>query len=96
MQFPKNLLDYPIRNTILFLGISLAAYLVFASVSLYLTRVLCAASFDDTGSCHGTNLQMLTSMVLNDFELIFRITTELSIIALIAQCIYRLSMHKSK
>lgn len=96
MQFLKNVLKSPIRNTLLFFGVSLIAYLLFALTSLYLTRVMCAALFDATGSCRGTNLQMFISMILSDLELVFRITSELSIIVLVSQVFHRLATRRSK
>ena len=91
MIFLNKILKAPIRNTLLCLFVSLIAYLVFAVVSLYLTRVMCDASYQSTGSCRGTNLQMFGSMILSDFELLFRIATELSVLILISQAIYRLA-----
>lgn len=96
MTFLKKILKAPIRNTAIFFGVSLIAYLLFALVLLYITRVICASSLDVTGSCRGTSLQMAGSMILNDFELLFRIATELSVIILISQVIYRLVTKKSK
>ena len=91
MTFLKKLLNAPIRNTAIVLAVSLAAYLLLTFTSLYLARVMCTASYLDTGSCRGTNLQMFSSMILNDFEFIFRIITELSVITLIGQVVHRIA-----
>lgn len=96
MKFLKNLLKAPIRNTVIILMVSLLAYLVLTFISLFLTRVMCAASYLDTGSCHGTNLQMFSSVILNDFEFLFRITAELSVVVLISQLIYRIAKKSPK
>ena len=96
MKFLKTIIKSPIRNTVIILVISLVGYLLFGTASLYIMRVMCAASLDVMEACRGTSLQMLISMVLNDFELIFRIATELSIVVLISQFIYRLAGQKSK
>lgn len=96
MKFLQNILKSPIRNTVIFFSVSFITYLFFALASLYLTRIMCAASFDTTSSCSGTNLQMFISTILNDFEFIFRTATELSVVVLISQGIYRLVRRRSK
>ena len=96
MKFLKNILKSPIRNTVIILAISLLGCLLFALTSLYLTRVMCATSFDVNGSCRGTSFQIFITMILNDFELIFRIVSEVSIIVLISQAIHRLTTRYSK
>lgn len=96
MKIIQNVLKAPIRNTVLIFSLSLTTYLVFALISLYLTRVMCAASYDTTESCRGTNLQMFMSMILNDFELIFRIVTEFSVVILITQFAHRLVTQRLK
>jgi hypothetical protein len=96
MKLMKNILRAPIRNTIVFFVVSLIAYFVFALTSLYLSRVMCASSLDIIDSCRGTNLEMFFSIIVNDLELIFRLATELSVVVIVSQALYRLATRRSK
>lgn len=91
MKFIQHILTAPIRRTAIILGLSLVTSLVFTLTSFYLMRIMCADSFQATSFCRGTPFQMLLSTILNDLELVFRIATELSVIVLISQCVYRLT-----
>lgn len=91
MKFLSKILKAPIRNTVIILFISIIGYILFSLLSLYLARVMCSENYIATGSCRGTSLQMFISMILGDFKLMFRIATELSVILLISQAIYRLA-----
>lgn len=96
MKFLNKVLKSPIRNTATLLAISVIGYLIFSLLSLYLARVMCSESYVTAGSCQGTNLQVFISMILNDFELIFRIIAELSVVVLIGQAVYRIAKNLSK
>jgi hypothetical protein len=90
MKLLNNILKAPIRKTVITLGISVMAYVLFAWLSLYLLRVMCADVPATAEVCPGTSLQSLTSQILGDFQQLARITFVFSVIVLISQLVYRL------
>ena len=96
MKSLKMIVKSPVRNTAIILAVSLIVYYLFSLLSLYLARVMCAESFINTGSCHGTNFQMFISTILSDFVLLSRIIAELSILILVGQIAYRVVGKTSK
>jgi len=95
MTFLKKILKAPIRTTTIVLVASLIAYSLLTFALVYLTRVMCADTYLNSGSCRGTNLQMFSSMILDDFKLLFRIIAEISVIVLISQVVYRIATKSS-
>ena len=91
----KRILKAPIRKTLIVLLVSLLVYMLLVVLDRYFTRVLCMP-IATHGSCRGPILTMFSAMLIDDFAFLARVITELSLVVLIAQFIYRLTRKLQK
>ena len=91
----KRIIKAPIRKTLIILFVSLLAYMLLVVLDRYFTRVLCMP-IATNGSCRGPMLTMFSAMVIGDFAFLARLVSELSLVVLIAQFIYRLTRKLQK
>lgn len=86
----KQILKYPIKRTLIIIGITFGIYILLFYVAAYLSSVAQFRPLTGINPSIGDIFLQLTRTVVSDLYFICRLILEASFIALIAQVIYRI------